>query len=298
MQRSEDSALACVFVEQRPELHALAARMLGSSSDAQDVVQETWLRLARIPNPETIENPAGWLRTVLTRICLDTLRTRRVRPETVALESLDHSSHDGDDGAAPDPADQAVLADAVGRALLVVLDTLDPAERIAFVLHDMFDVSHAEIADLVGRSAGAAKKLASRARQKVRGTTPMSGHELAVHRGIVAAFLDAARAGDLDAVLAVLAPDVVRHVDPVVLAPGVSPVLSGAQSVAEGTVLLAQRAAHADLALVNGAPGLVVAPQGRLTIVLAFTIDQGLIQAYDVIADPKRLAALDLAVLP
>ncbi|MGI5128791.1 sigma-70 family RNA polymerase sigma factor [Pseudonocardia sp. CA-107938] len=292
---SQDSATARVFVAQRAELHALAARMLGSSADADDAVQETWLRLARIPDPAGIDNPAGWLRTVVSRICLDWLRARRVRGHPVGLEVAEA---DGPlDGGAVDPAAQAVLADAVGRALLAVLETLDPAERIAFVLHDMFGVPHGEIAAILERSPAAAKKLASRARLKIRGTAPPD-EDVAAHRRVVAAFLAAARAGDLDAVLAVLAPDVVRRADPAALPPGAPAVLRGARAVAEGTVLLAGRAADAELVLVDGAPGLVLAPQGRLAIAVTFTVRDGVIHAYDVLADPDRLATLDLALLP
>ncbi len=298
MPDSEGSVLASTFHQRRPELHALAARMLGSSADAEDAVQETWLRLARTPSPETIDNPVGWLRTVLARICLDALRTRRARREDLTLDALEDGPGFRPDRTAPDPAEQAVLADAVGRALLAVLDTLEPDERVAFVLHDLFAVPHAEIAGIVERSPATTKKLASRARHKVRGTTPMSAQELAAHRSVVAGFLTAARAGDVAAILSVLAPDVVRRADAVALPPGAAPEVHGADAVAEGTVLLASRAAQADLALINGAPGLIVAPQGHLAVALTFTVHDGLIQAYDVIADPDGLAALDLAVLP
>ncbi|HZZ48367.1 MAG TPA: sigma-70 family RNA polymerase sigma factor [Pseudonocardia sp.] len=297
MEQDQESALARTFHEQRPELHALAARMLGSSVDADDAVQETWLRLARTRDArsESIDNPAGWLRTVLARICLDALRARRARREDFAF--ADDVSHTERPAAAPDPAQEAVLADAVGRALLTVLDTLDPAERIAFVLHDMFALPHAEIAGIVGRSPATTKKLASRARHKVRGTAAVPARDLAEHRAVVTAFLTAARAGDLEAILAVLAPDVVRRADAAALPPGAAAEVRGAHAVAEGTVLLAGRAAEAELALINGAPGLVLAPHGRLAIALTFTVRDERIEAYDVIADPDRLAALDLATL-
>ena len=293
----DDSALAGTFGEQGPELRALAARMLGSTVDADDALQEAWLRQVHLPEARSIENPAGWWRTVVTRICLDMLRARRARREELH-EYDDDPRRVGPERAEPDPAEQAVLSDAVGRALLAVLDTLEPDERVAFVLHDMFAVPHGEIADIVGRTAATTKKLASRARHKVRGTTEMSGQDLAAHREVVAAFLAAARAGDLDAIVAMLSPDVVRRSDVLVLPPGAAPELRGARAVAEGTVLLASRAAEAAPALVDGAPGLVLARAGRLRIVLAFTIRGGLVEAYDVIADPDRLAALDIALLP
>lgn len=298
MQHGVDIALARTFGQQRSQLYAQAARMLGSAGDADDAVQETWLRLARAPRAETIDNPTGWLRTVLTRICLDALRARRARREELGLDAAEQPTSGERSSATPDPADQAALADAVGRALLVVLDTLEPAERIAFVLHDMFAVPHAEIAGIVGRSPATTKKLASRARHKMRGTGALPAKQLAEHRAVVTAFLAAARAGDLPAVLAVLDPDVVRRADPLALPPGAAPELHGARSVAEGTVALAGRAAHADLALIDGEPGLVVVPGGRLALALIFTIDHDLIQAYDVIADRDRLAALTITPLP
>jgi RNA polymerase sigma factor (sigma-70 family) len=290
----ERGGLVDRFEEQRDQLRAVAYRMLGSPSEADDVVQEAWLRLARVDASE-VDNLAGWLRTVVTRICLDMLRSRRSRREDLSGQDvLDQAAGSGSGSA---PEDDAVLADSVSRAMLVVLDTLEPAERIAFVLHDMFAVPFDQIASIVQRTPGAAKKLASRARQKVQGAPAVPPAELTRHRRVVAAFLTAARAGDLAAILAVLAPDVVRRADPAALPPGIAAELRGAQAVAEGTVALAGRAQDAELALVNGTVGIIVAPHGRLLYALTFTITGERITEYDVIADPGRLRELDLAVL-
>ena len=220
------------------------------------------------------------------------LRTRTSRRE----EPLDwHApAAPAQDG---DPEQEALLLDSVGRAILVVLDTLAPAERVAFVLHDLFAVPFEEIAPVVGRTPATAKKLASRARLRVRGAPAVPRAELARQRSVVEAFLAAARSGDLDALLAVLAPDVVRRADPAVLQPGGQPVLSGADAVARQTLVLGPRARYAEPALVNGMVGAVIAPHGRLQLVLAVTVTGGRVAAYDVIADPARLAQLELAVL-
>jgi RNA polymerase sigma-70 factor (ECF subfamily) len=286
--------LAARFEAHRDLLRAVAYRMLGSLPEADDAVQETWLRLGRV-DTDDVDNLAGWLRTVVTRICLDMLRARRNRREDLA------DQHVLDQALGPtrghQPEDEVLLADSVSRALLVVLDTLAPAERIAFVLHDMFAVPFDQIASIVDRTPVATKKLASRARLKVRGTPALPTAELARHRRIVSAFLAAARAGDLTGILAVLAPDVVRHADPAAVPPGGTAVARGAQAVAEGTVALARRSQVAELALVDGAVGVVVAPQGTLLVALTFVIDGDRIAAYDVIADPERLRRLDIAVL-
>jgi RNA polymerase sigma factor (sigma-70 family) len=280
--------LAERFEQQRGQLRSIAYRLLGSAAEADDAVQETWLRLARM-GPGEVDSLAAWLRTVVTRICLDMLRSRKSRREDLAERV-------GDAGRGNPPEEEAVLADSVSRALLVVLDTLTPAERIAFVLHEMFAVPFGEIGPIVGRTPGAAKKLASRARQKVRGAPAVPAADLARHRRVVAAFLEAARAGNLDGVLAVLAPDVVRRADAAALPPGVAAEVRGARAVAEGTVLLAARSALAELALVNGDAGVVVAPEGRLALALTFVIEGERITSYDVIADPERLRELDLAM--
>jgi RNA polymerase sigma-70 factor (ECF subfamily) len=258
-------------------------------------VQETWLRLARV-DPAEVDNLPAWLRTVLTRLCLDLLRSRRARPEDLTDQVPDGSARPA---ARPhgDPEEEALLADSVSRALLVVLDTLDPAERIAFVLHDMFAVPFAQIAPIVARSPAATKKLGSRARQKVQGTPVVPSARLAEQRRVVSAFLTAARSGDLAGVLSVLAPDAVRYADDAARPPGAPAVIRGAQAVAEGTVLLAARSRQADLALVNGTVGLIVAPGGRLRFALTFAVEGGRITEYTVIADPERLDGLALAVL-
>ena len=283
--------LAERFEAYRGQLRAVAYRMLGSPSDADDAVQEAWLRLSR-SDTAGIDNLEAWLRTTVSRLCLDMLRARSSRRE----EPLDRHAP-----AAPaqdgDPEHEALLIDSVGRAMLVVLDTLAPAERVAFVLHDLFAVPFDEIAPVVGRTPATAKKLASRARRRVRGAPAVPRAELARRRSVVEAFLAAARSGDLDALLAVLAPDVVRWADPAVLQPGGQPVVSGADAVARQTLVLGQRARFAEPALVNGTVGAVVAPHGRLLLVLAFSVTGSRVAGYDVIADPARLAQLELAVL-
>ncbi|MER7247623.1 sigma-70 family RNA polymerase sigma factor [Kribbella sp. NPDC000426] len=275
------------FEAERSKLEAVAYRLLGSRSEAEDAVQEAWIRLDRT---DGIDNLGGWLRTVVTRICLDMLRGRKAPAEDPdELEQLPEVRRT--------PEDEALVADSVSRALLVVLDTLEPAERIAFVLHDMFAVPFAQIAPIVERNPVTTKKLASRARQKVQGTPSVPAVELARQRRVVSAFLDAARAGDLHAILAVLDPDVVRRVDATVLSPGMAAEVRGAQAVAEGTVLLSRRSDLAELALVNGEVGLVLAPHGRLLLAITFTSQADRITSYDVVGDPDRLGQLSLAVL-
>jgi RNA polymerase sigma-70 factor (ECF subfamily) len=284
------------FEIHRGHLRAVAYRMLGSLAEADDAVQETWLRLRRSDSRE-IENLGGWLTTVVSRICLDLLRARRSRRdrETPLHEASGVSRR-------PGPDDELEQADEVGLALLVVLDRLDPAERVAFVLHDLFAVPFDRIAPLVDRSVPTTKKLASRARHRVHGPSPSAaegrGVDLARHRAVVDAFLAATRGGDIEALLAVLAPDVVRRADRGAL-------LRGARAVVEETLRSVLRARHARLALVDGRPGLVVAPRGRLVFALALTLDDGddadrraRITEIDVISDPARLRRLDLAVLP
>jgi RNA polymerase sigma-70 factor (ECF subfamily) len=299
--------LAARFEAERERLRALAYRMLGSAGEAEDAVQEAWLRLARVDAAE-LDNLAAWLRTVVTRICLDMLRARAARREELTesplLDEVPGDGASGAEGAAGRgrPEDAAVLADAVSRALLVVLDALEPAERVAFVLHDMFAVPFAEIAPLVGRTPVAAKKLASRARGKVRGTPAVPAAELARQRRVVTAFVTAARAGDLTAILAVLDPEVVRRADAAALPPGAAVEVRGARAVAEGTVAFAARSRLAELALVDGRVGLVLSFEGRLTAALTFEIGSGedgadRITAYEVIADPARLRGLHIAVL-
>ncbi|MGA8113523.1 MAG: sigma-70 family RNA polymerase sigma factor [Actinocatenispora sp.] len=281
------------FETHRGQLRAVAYRMLGSASDADDALQETWLRLHAADTGE-VRNLAAWLTTVVSRVCLDMLRARRSRREEPADPTAPERAPDVADH---DPADEAVLVDSVGRALLVVLDRLTPAERVAFVLHDLFAVRFDEIAAVVDRSPVAAKKLASRARQRVRGVPAVPAADLARQRQVVDAFLDASRRGDLDALLAVLAPDVVRRSDPAALPPGAPTETRGARAVADGTMVFGRRSRYAEPALVDGAVGVVVAPGGRLGFVLAFTVRDGRVAAYQVIADPDRLRRLTLAVL-
>lgn len=287
----EHDELAERFEAHRARLRAVAYRMLGSAAEADDAVQEAWLRLSRA-DPAGISNLESWLRTVVSRLCLDMLRTRASRREDPLEPSLPARS--ADDG----PEEEAVLVDAVGRAMLVVLDALGPAERVAFVLHDLFAVPFDQIAPILDRTPVAAKKLASRARLRVRGATDTPAAELGRQRQVVEAFLAAARTGDLDALLAVLAPDAVRRADRAALPPDRLTVVRGADAVVQEVRLLGPRARFAEPALVNGSVGAVVAPGGRLLIVLAFTLRDGRVAEYDVIADPARLRDLELAVLP
>jgi RNA polymerase sigma-70 factor (ECF subfamily) len=285
-----DDSLTERFEEQRGQLQAIAYRLLGSAAEAQDAVQETWLRVARA-DVGAVENLAAWLRTVVTRICLDMLRSRSRREHLTADGVADQLPAAGNS-----PEDEALLADSVSRALLVVLDALAPAERIALVLHDMFAVPFTQIGPIVDRTPETAKKLASRARQKVRGTPAVPTEELARQRRVVTAFLEAARAGDLPGVLAVLAPDVIRKADPAILPPGTPAEIRGARAVAEGTMLFSARSKIAELALINGEVGAIVASGAHLLIALTFTIDNDKISEYEVIANPHRLGQLTLAL--
>ncbi len=278
------------FEERRSQLTAVAYRMLGSRSDAGDAVQETWLRLSRTDTND-VDNLSAWLTTVVARVCLDMLRQRAARREEplgVHLPDPIVEPWPADD----QPEDQTVLADAVGLALLVVLDTLTPAERLAFVLHDMFAVPFDRIAVLLERSPAAAKMLASRARRRVHGT-PVPDADLIRQREVVDAFFAAARSGDFGALVEVLAPDVVLRGDGGAARPNVSRVLRGAREVAKQAVMFAQLAPFVRPALVNNAAGAIVVHNGRMVTVLAFTVVHDKIAALDVFADPDRLAALD-----
>lgn len=285
--------LARRFESHRTHLGALAYRMLGSVAEADDAVQEAWLRLARYEGAAP-DNLIAWLTTVVSRICLDMLRARAARRE----EPLEPQAELGEAAYDGDPEHEAILIDSVGRALLVVLDTLGPDERVAFVLHDLFAVPFEQIAPIVGRTPATTKKLASRARRRTRGETGTTTTELAEQRRVVEAFLAAARGGDLNALLAVLAPDVVRVADPAALLAGMAEIVRGAQAVASETVLLQHRSQVATLAVVDGAVGILVAPRGKLLLALTVTVRAGRVAGYTVIADPARLRALDLAVLP
>jgi RNA polymerase sigma-70 factor (ECF subfamily) len=268
--------------------------MLGSLTDADDAVQEAWLRLSRADTRD-VENLGAWLTTVVSRVCLDILRARKSRSEEfLGWQEADPLNQTKE---AIDPEHEAMLAESVGLALLVVLDRLPPAERVAFVLHEMFDVPFAEIAPIVGRSPIAAKKLASRARHRIHGTATISRDDLDRHQRVVEAFLAAARAGDMNALLAVLDPEVVRRGDRAALPAGASTAVRGAHIVAEETVSNARRARFAQSALVNGALGIVMVVRGRLRIALSFAIKDDRITEIDVIADPTRLHRLEVAAL-
>ncbi|HLZ72306.1 MAG TPA: sigma-70 family RNA polymerase sigma factor [Dehalococcoidia bacterium] len=287
---NEREWLADRFEEQRGHLQGVAYRMLGSLSEADDAVQESWLRLSRA-GADGIDNLGGWLTTVVARVCLDMLRSRKSRRE----ESLDVRTGEPPASAAAgaDPEYEALLADSVGLAMLVVLDTLSPAERLAFVLHDLFAVPFEEIAPIVGRSPVAARQLASRARRRVHGAAPARAADLARQREVVDAFLAASRAGNFESLLELLDPDVVFQADEAV--PAGSP--REARGAAAVAAQFSGRALLARPALVNGAVGVVVAPRGRLMLVLGLTLAGGKIAAIDVIADPERLSQLELAVL-
>jgi RNA polymerase sigma-70 factor (ECF subfamily) len=288
----EHDWLAERFEADRTRLRAVAYRMLGSLSEADDAVQETWLRLSRA-DTSGVHNLGGWLTTLLARTCLDMLRARTSRREEPVGAHLPDPIISRQDRV--DPEQQALLAEGIGLALLVVLDTLTPAERVAFVLHDMFAVPFDQIAPIVGRSPAAARQLASRARRRVQaaGTVPEADHGR--QRAVVDAFLAAARGGDLQALVALLDPDVVLRADLGAMAADASREFRGAPAVAEQALAFSGRARFARPALVNGAAGLVVAPHGRLFAVLAFTITRGRIVELDILADPERLRHLDLA---
>jgi RNA polymerase sigma-70 factor (ECF subfamily) len=264
--------------------------MLGSLNEAEDAVQEAWLRLSRADTSE-VQNLTGWLTTVVSRVCLDMLRSRKSRQE----DSLDASGIDSvaNHEAATDPEQEALLADSVGIALLVVLDTLTPAERLAFVLHEMFDVSFDEIASIIGRSPDAARQLASRARRRVRGVDTIPNADLRSQRKVVDAFLAALRAGDFEGLLAVLDPDVVVRTD----IAGAPSEIRGARNWAQGAIAFSRMARAVQPALINGAVGLVLAPGGRLSRALTFRIEQGKIVEFEIVADRVRLDHFDLAVL-
>ena len=294
----EQEWLAQRFEEHRTHLRAVAYRMLGSLSEADDALQETWLRLSR-SNTSGIENLGGWLTTVVGRVCLNMLRSRRSKREEPLEGSLGAhvpepivSRQDGSD-----PEQQALLADSVGLALLVVLETLPPAERLAFVLHDMFAVPFEEIAPIVGRSEVATRQLASRARRRVQGAALAPDADLARQREVVDAFFAASRDGDFDTLLAVLDPDVVLRIDGGAVRAGLSREVRGAAAVAEQTLTFSRLYPFIRRALVNGVAGVVVAPRGRPFAVMGFAVRGGKIVEIDVLADPERLGRLDLAVL-
>lgn len=294
MDKRKYDALAIRFDAERSHLRAVAYRMLGSLSDADDAVQECWLRLSRA-DTSSIENLGAWLTTVVGRVCIDMLRARQSRrEESLGYVELEPGASTRREDTI-DPEEEALLADSVGLALLVVLDTLNPAERLAFVLHDLFDVPFEEIAPIVDRSPDATRQLASRARRRVRGTGAVPDADLAPQRSVVDAFLAASRAGDFESLLRLLDPEVVFRADRTAVATGASAEMRGAASVARQFLGRAQAARPV---LVNGAVGVAVAPRGRLFVALQVTIKEGKITEIDAIADPERLRALDLALLP
>ena len=283
--------LAERFEEQRPHLRAVAYRMLGSLSEAEDAVQDAWLRLSRTDASE-IENLGGWLTTVVARVSLNMLRSRNSRREEPLGPHVPDPVIDRADGT--DPEHEALLADSVGLALLVVLETLTPAERLAFVLHDMFAVPFSEIAPIVERSPEAARQLASRARRRVRGAAPVPDAELPAQWEVVEAFLAAARNGDFEALVNVLDPDVVLRADAGLT--GLSRHVTGAEAVAGQALMWSRVDLSQKRALVNGAPGFVTLRNGKPFSVAACTVKAGRLAEMDILADPERLAQLDLTI--
>jgi len=299
--------VAAAFEQHRAHLRGVAYRLLGSMTDADDAVQDTWLRLTSA-DASDIANLGGWLTTVVARVSLNMLRSRRRRPEQPVGDSWAGSGAEapvasaastaGAAGSA-DPEFEVVLADSVGLALLVVLDTLTPAERLAFVLHDMFAMPFTEVAAVLGRSTAATRQLASRARRRVHvAPSHAQAADLGRQREVAAAFLAAARGGDLSALVAVLESDATLTADAAAVPAGRPVLLRGADVVARGAVMSSGRAEYSQLALVDGAVGIVYAPAGRLQVVLALTYGDRRIAAIEVIADPDRLRRLELAVLP
>lgn len=292
---NEQDWLAARFEEHRTHLRGVAFRMLGSLAEADEAVQSTWLRLSR-SDADAVENIRAWLTTVIARVCLNVLESRRLRKE----EPLDHHVPDPIVAAEgeSDPEQVALLADSVGLALQVVLDALAPPERLAFVLHDMFDLSFDEIATMLGRSPEAARQLASRARRRVQGvSSDKLEPSVSRQRAVVDAFFDAARGGDFDALIAVLDPDVVLRADGGQKRREVSVVLTGAKNIAKRALAFIKAATDVRPALVNGAAGAVVLGNEGVVSVMGFTVIDGKISEIDTLADPERLARLDLAKL-
>lgn len=286
--------LAVRFEEQRAHLRAVAYRMLGSLADADDAVQNSWLRLSRADTAD-VDNLAGWLTTVVARECLKMLRARRSRREDLLADATVEppvGAHD-----ANDPEAEALLAESVGPALMVVLDTLAPAERLAFVLHDIFAVPFDEIGPILERSPAAARQLASRARRRVHGAAPPQHVDLARQQQVVNAFLTALREGDFDALLAVLDPDVLLRDDSAALPPGTAALMRGARAVAAHALTFSKSAQFVQPALVNGAAGLAIVPPGRLIGALGFTFKHEKIAEIEMISDLERLRHVDLTAL-
>jgi RNA polymerase sigma factor (sigma-70 family) len=292
----DDDELLRSFEDHRSHLRSVAYRMLGSFSEADDALQEAWLRISRADSSDVV-NLGGWLTTVVGRVCLNRLRSRKTRreePLEVAVHVPDPIVSRED---AVDPEHAALLADSVGLALMVVLETLGPAERLAFVLHDMFAVPFDQIAPIVERSPDATRQLASRARRRVQGQPTVPDTDLTKQRQVVDAFFAAARDGDFDALVAVLDPEVVLRSDGGVLRPDATVVVQGAETVAGRASGYARLSPFVRPVLVNGVAGVLVAPQGRPFSVMAFTVRNGKIVAIDSISDPERLRQLDLPIL-
>src|SRR3954469_4197473 len=285
----DDDWLARQFEEPRPRLRAVATRLLGSGSEADDAVQEAWLRLSRT-DPGSVENLGGWLTTVVGRIALNMLRTRSTRRE----DPLDGFAGGDRPAGDPDPADTAVLADSVGMALVVVLETLTPAERLAFVLHDLFDVPFDEIAPIVDRSPAAARQLASRARRRVQGQSPDTPPDDARRRAVVTAFLAASQGGDFAGLLALLDPDAVMRADAATVAMGAPAEIRGAEAVA---AIFSRGARAARLALVDDVAQVVWMHRGQPKVVFAFSITDGTVTAIDQIGDPHLLSDVEVTLL-
>ena len=290
---SEREGIATQFEEHRTHLRDVAYRMLGSASDADDAVQEAWLRVSRAEADDVL-NLRGWLTTVVARVSLNMLRARNARREAAIVDEQSVPTIAGD---GPDAEQEAVLADSVGLALLVVLERLAPAERLAFVLHDMFDLPFEEIAPIVGRSPTAARQLASRARRRVRGAGTAGSADVAQRRQVVDAFLSASRQGDFSALLTLLDPDVVVSIENAGGRIGEWREVRGATSVVQQAGHFARAARFCRVALLNGTPGLVMAPHGHLLRAFVFTFAGDRIASIEAISDPARLQALDIAVL-
>ncbi|MFF3430952.1 RNA polymerase sigma factor SigJ [Streptomyces sp. NPDC002602] len=282
------------FEEHRPRLTAVAYRMLGSLSEADDAVQEAWLRLDRT-DADAIENMAAWLTTVVGRVCLNMLRSRATRREDPLESRTPDPIVSGEDGLHPEQ--QALLADSLGLALLVVLESLAPAERLAFVLHDMFAVPFDEIAPMIEKTPAATRQLASRARRRVRGRAPAPDPDLGLQRQVVSAFFAAARDGDFEALVSVLDPDVVLRSDGGVTRARHTLVFNGARTVASQAITFGSLSPFARPALINGTAGVMVVMDGRRLSMMAFTVVGARIVAIDVLVDPERLKELDLSAL-
>jgi RNA polymerase sigma factor (sigma-70 family) len=295
-----DPSLSARFEGYRPRLRAVAFRLLGSTSEAEDAVQETWLRVTRA-DTDAVDNLGGWLTTVITRVCLDMLRAHKTRQDAAPTLRAEGAAASAEP---TDPERELLLADAVGSAMMIVLDTLSPAERVAFVLHDLFALSFEDIGAIVGRSAVATRQLASRARRLVQGAGEREEKDLAPQREVTEAFMAASREGNLEAVLAVLDPDVVLRNDDAVVraaaanvargAPRLVPEVRGAADVAR-VFLGSARAARP--ALVDGTPGAAWAPSGRPRVIWTFKVEQGRIVEAQVIADPKTIARLEVLLV-